>query len=93
MKKKPSLASALHDVSSHHLESVNAPTTTSQQTVEFQNTVPPSRRGKKAIAGHFDPAVSRQLHQLALDRDTTVQALLSEALNGLFEKYGRPPVA
>lgn len=28
-----------------------------------------------AIAGHFDPAVGKQLRQLALDNDTTVQAL------------------
>jgi len=45
------------------------------------------------ISGHFDPAVSRQLKQLALDEETTVQALLAEALNALFEKYGKPPIA
>ena len=35
----------------------------------------------------------RQLKQLALDRDTTVQELLAEALSALFEKHGLPPVA
>lgn len=54
---------------------------------------PPSRQGKKAITGFFDPAVSRQLKQLALEEDTTVQALLSEALNDLFSKYGQKPIA
>ena len=49
--------------------------------------------GKKAIAGHFDPAVGKQLRQLALDHDTTVQALLAEALNDLFVKYGKSPIA
>ncbi|BCL38315.1 ribbon-helix-helix domain-containing protein [Nostoc sp. MS1] len=49
--------------------------------------------GKKVIASHFDPAVSKQLKQLALEQDTTVQALLSEALNELFEKYGKKPIA
>ncbi len=53
---------------------------------------PPSRQGKKAIAGHFDPAVSRQLKQIALDNDTTVQALLGEALNDLFLKYDHNPI-
>lgn len=55
--------------------------------------LPPSRQGKKAIAGHFDPAVSKQLKQLALSQDTTVQALLAEALNDLFEKYDKKPIA
>ena len=55
--------------------------------------LPPSRQGKKAIAGHFDPAVSKQLKQLALEEDTTVQALLAEALNDLFEKYDKKAIA
>ncbi|MEH2373449.1 ribbon-helix-helix domain-containing protein [Nostoc sp.] len=54
---------------------------------------PPSRQGKKAITGFFDPAVSRQLKQLALEQDSTVQALLAEALNKLFEEYGKKPIA
>ena len=54
---------------------------------------PSSRQGKKAITGHFDPAVSRQLKQIALDNDTTVQALLGEALNDLFVKYKQNPIA
>jgi hypothetical protein len=37
--------------------------------------------------------VSKQLKQLALEQDTTVQALLAEALNGLFEKYDKKPIA
>jgi len=53
----------------------------------------PSRIGKKTVAAHFDPAVSRQLKQLGLDRDTSTQALLREALNDLFTKYGKPPIA
>lgn len=53
----------------------------------------PSRQGTKTIAGHFDPAVSRQLRQLAIDREATVQDLLREAINDLFTKYGLPPSA
>jgi hypothetical protein len=52
-----------------------------------------SRMGKKAIAGFFDPAVSKQLRWLGIERDQTVQQLLCEALNDLFEKYGRPRIA
>lgn len=53
----------------------------------------PSRIGKKTVAAHFDPAVSKQLRQLGLDRDTSTQALLREAINDLFTKYGKPPIA
>ena len=53
----------------------------------------PSRVGKKTIAGHFDPAAARQLKALAVDQDRTVQALLGEALNDLFAKHGKPPIA
>jgi hypothetical protein len=55
--------------------------------------LPPSRKGKKVIAGYFDPAVSKQLRQLALEHDTTVQALLAEALNLLFIERGKMPIA
>ncbi|MBD2358579.1 hypothetical protein H6G41_28890 [Tolypothrix sp. FACHB-123] len=64
-----------------------------EQPSSSKTEVPPSRAGKKAIAGHFDPAVSKQLRQLALEEDSTVQALLEEALNDLFSKYGKPPIA
>ena len=55
--------------------------------------IPPSRRGKKTVAGHFDPAVSRQLREIALAEDSSVQELLREALNDLFVKRGRSPIA
>jgi hypothetical protein len=55
--------------------------------------VAPSRRGKRAIVGHFDPAVCRQLKQIALDEDKSSQALLAEALNLLFQSYGKKPIA
>ena len=49
----------------------------------------PSRVDKKLIAGHFDPKVAKQLKLLAVEDDTTVQALLEEALDLLFAKKGR----
>ena len=55
--------------------------------------VAPSRRGKKAIVGHFDPVVCKQFKLLALNEDKSSQALLTEALNDLFEKYGMKPIA
>ena len=55
--------------------------------------VPPSRQGKKMISGHFDKDVHRQLKMLALERDTSIQDLLGEALNALFERNNKPPIA
>lgn len=53
----------------------------------------PSREGRKLIAGHFDPKVAKQLKLLAVEGDTTVQALLEEALDLLFVKKGRDRVS
>ena len=56
-------------------------------------TAPPSRQGKKMISGHFNKDVHRQLKMLALEKDTSIQSLLSEALNALFERNNKPPIA
>jgi antitoxin-like ribbon-helix-helix protein len=53
----------------------------------------PSRRGKVAITQWVDPAVRKQLARLAIDIDSSQSALVAEALNLLFEKYGQPPIA
>ena len=50
----------------------------------------PSRIGKVSVTGYFRPEVRRQLRRLAADGDTTVQALLGEALNDLFAKHALP---
>ena len=52
-----------------------------------------SRKAKKGISLWYDPIVLKQLKQLALDKDTTQTELLTEALNDLFTKYGKPPIA
>ena len=49
------------------------------------------REGKKAVVGYFSPAVSRALHQLALDTDTSIQALLGEAIDDLMRKHNKHP--
>lgn len=48
------------------------------------------RRGQTL---RLTPAAWRQLKQLALDRETRAHDLLLEAVNELFRKYGRPPIA
>lgn len=53
----------------------------------------PARQGQKMIAGYFDPLVHRQLKMLCAEEDTTIQGLMEEAFNGLFERRGKPPIA
>ena len=55
--------------------------------------MPPSRRGKVAVAAYFDPAVRKQLAILAVKQDKSQAALMAEALNLLFEHYGEAPIA
>ena len=53
----------------------------------------PGRVGTKLIGGHFEPAVARQLRLIAAEEDTTIQALLAEALDLLFVKKGKTRVS
>ncbi len=50
-----------------------------------------SRVGKRAIGGYFSGEMSRALHILALEQDLTLQALMGEAFDDLFRKYGKHP--
>ena len=46
------------------------------------------RGGLKHVGGYFDPAVSKRMRQMAVEEDTTVQDLLGEALELLFQSRG-----
>ena len=49
----------------------------------------PSRDGRRFLGGHFEPDIVRQMKLLAVEADTTTQALLEEALDLLFVKKGK----
>ena len=70
-----------------------APATPTQADETHTPSLPrfhrPSREGRRLIAGHFDPKVAKQLKLLAAEEETTVQALLEEALDLLFVKKGK----
>ena len=55
--------------------------------------VAPSRRGKRAITMWADPLVADQLKEIAFHNRVSQQSLMNEALNLLFEKYGRSAIA
>jgi hypothetical protein len=52
-----------------------------------------SREHRQLIAGHFQKTVAKQLKMIAVEDDTTVQALLEEALDLLFVKKGKARIA
>jgi hypothetical protein len=93
MSKRPSLTAALNEASGKTQSEAKAEPESGKSPTVTTSFIPPSRQGKKAITGHFDPAVSRQLKQIALDNGTSIQALLAEAMNDLFIKHKRNPIA
>jgi hypothetical protein len=53
----------------------------------------PSRKSTKHIGGYFEPTVSKQLREIALAEDSSVQALLGEAIDMLFQSRRKPMIA
>ena len=91
MSKRSSLSAALRQASGR----VEPPKPQVVSAPENKSLSISSRRGKKTVAGFFDPAVSRQLKQIALEDGGTsnIQELLREAINDLFEKRGKGRIA
>lgn len=81
MAKKPSLTEALNTAG----KTTETPVEQEPQPKKSPTT---SREGKKLIAGHFDPDIHRQLKQLSVNADISIQDLLAEALDDLFQKHG-----
>lgn len=67
------------------------PRTPAPTAVETPPSYPKHRQGKKALIAYFSPNVSKALRQLALDEDTTMQALLGEAIDLLMRDRGKHP--
>jgi hypothetical protein len=93
MVKKHDLAAAMKKAAKPEVVEIKSQKEPSNAVESTKGDIPPSRVGKKAITGFFDPAVSKQLKQLALEEDKSSQALIAEALNLLFEKYAKKPIA
>lgn len=53
----------------------------------------PSRKDTKHVGGYFSPEVSKQLRQIALDENSSVQVLLAEAIDMLFHSRKKPTIA
>jgi hypothetical protein len=91
MNKRANLAAALQNATRGGEAAV--PARAGAATVTSIGARAPSRIGKKTVAAHFDPAVSKQLKLIGLEADRSTQDLLREAINDLFTKYGKSPIA
>ena len=88
--KKPRPPSTRKELRPSSLEMAVREETGAPRGIAYQQ---PSRVGKKPVTGFFPPDVRKQLKLMTVEQDTTVQALMAEALNDLFAKYGKPEIA
>ena len=98
MPRKPAdMRSALQSSAKSPPRSIQSTGTDPEE--DLQKAIPenphyrPGRAKKSNVTGYFDPAVKKQLRQIAADEDTTIQSLLAEGLNDVFAKRNRPEIA
>ena len=88
MPKRPSLFTPRKTADEITVADVKAePANHDDTSVKSPSKRPPSRAGKRVLSIYLDPVAWKQLRQLALDSETTTQALGEEAINLLFEKH------
>ena len=64
-----------------------------KETAPVSRQQSPSRAGKKPVTVYYGKEAHLQLKILAAEQDTTIQDLHEDALNALFVKHGKPPIA
>jgi hypothetical protein len=86
-------AGLAHDLSPNHKKKDAQPQ--EAQAEDAHETVTrrrsPTREGKKGILGYFSPELSKTLNMLALEEDTSLQALMGEAFDLLLRARGKHP--
>lgn len=65
----------------------------SQRSPEVTSAPKPDRVGRAPLPFWATSPAKKQLTMLAAENDTTQQDLMTKALNMLFTKYGKPPIA
>jgi hypothetical protein len=95
--KRPSLAETMQKAARPEPATTTPATapraTTSAPEGEGRGFYAATRAGKKKLTAAVDPSAHTQFRQLALELDKKGEVLLIEAINDLFAKYGKPPVA
>lgn len=93
MAKPNPLAQGLNQISKRGAAPVVAPVVLKTEGAISRSTRAPSRGGRVLVGGFFTPEVQTALKVLAAEERTTLQALLTEAINTVFAKRGRPEIA
>jgi len=88
MSKRPSLFATKTAAAMPTDTGDGNPSLTAETGETGQTKRPPSRAGKRVLSVYLDPLAWKQLRQLALDTETSTQALGEEAVNLLFAKHG-----
>lgn len=96
--KRPSLADSMRQAVTAEPPPA-APAAVPAPTPRAARTEPPARpsgfyaatrAGKKKVTASVDPATHKRLKGLAVELDSTTEALLLEAIADLFTKHGKP---
>ncbi len=89
MARKPSMADALVPPKAAPAVTADVPPPEARPQADRAS----GRAGKKGIAFWVDPAASKQLAMIGVEEDRTVQSLMEEALDLLFQSRGKHRLA
>ena len=64
---------------------------TQEEPLVRKSTRAKARENKRAVVGYFSPELQRTLNVLAVERDTTLQAILGEAIDLWLRDQGKHP--
>ena len=96
MAKRPSLAETMRQAATPEAPEGDAPQAKSPNPERVSRAAgfyAATRAGKKKVTASLSPQAHKQLRQLGLDQEMTTEALLAEAINDLFKKYGYDAIA
>jgi hypothetical protein len=92
--KRPSLAETMQQIARPEPSAKRpTPTPAPAATARPSGFYAATRVGRKKLTAALDPAAHTQFRQLALEVGRNGEALMVEAINDLFTKYRKPPIA
>lgn len=96
--KRPSLAESMRAVAAEPSSAPQPVAAPAAGQVEHAAERPKgfyaaTRAGKKKATATLSNEAHRQLKALAVDQGGKIEGLLTEAINDLFRKYGKQPIA
>ena len=87
---RPSLKELAAGVGTTSPSALPQPAQESRRQTALPSKQAQTRVGTRPVGGHFKAEVAHTLRVLAAEQDREHQELLAEALNMLFERYGKP---